>query len=231
VGHHIRRAAAAFVNATRDGVQVASSLAERPTIAVVPTERAPLHSAINKMFAYGGQLPAGRHRGNVAGARRKMGDRRSPSSPGSVRNELPAIHRVLQFFREGATLRVQVGAGFGRRGAIVLSTATGETGGRYTSASDRGPEMKARQLGTGCRIIQNRLRAPQHLIPPKETEVSVRRTDLRARGMLKTDEDQRWSFCWRLSCSGAPVLRSRRPTSVGIYAGVVDQRIRCPASP
>ena len=88
----------------------------------------------------------------------------------------------------------KLGMGIGGQGReIVLSRGTSETGGRYEQVlSITGLEMKARQLATE---ISNQYRVtyarPDRLIPPKNTEVSVRRPDLRARGkLMKTDKDR-----------------------------------------
>jgi VWFA-related protein len=199
---HIRRAAAAFVDATREGVQVALiTLAERPTIAVAYTpERAPLHRAIDRMFAYdaGNYLLDGIAETAQGLAKRKMWRSAIVVLTGlGPEMSYRQYTEVLRFFREsGAALHVlQVGAGIGGRGReIVLSTATDETGGRYEQILQiTGLEMKARQLGIEVsnqyRVVYAR---PERLVPPKETEVSVRGADLRARGMLlKTDKDQR----------------------------------------
>jgi hypothetical protein len=76
---------------------------------------------------------------------------------------------------------------------IVLGRATSETAGRYEQVLQMTAlELKARQLGKELsnqyRVIYAR---PDRLVPPKRTEVSVRRADLRARGTpMKTDKDR-----------------------------------------
>ncbi len=198
----IRKSAAAFVDATREGVQIALvTLAERPTIAVSYTaDHSQLRKAIDAIFAYdaGNYLLDG-----IAETAQGLSKRTLLRSAIVVLTGLgPELsHRqyteVLRFFREsGASLHVlQVGMGMGEQGReIALSRATAETGGRYEQVlSVMGLEMKARQLGTELsnqyRVIYAR---PDRMIPPKHTEVSVRRADLRARGMLmRTDNDRR----------------------------------------
>ena len=199
---HIRRAATAFVDATREGVQVALiTLAERPTIAVPYTpERAPLHRAIDKMFAYdaGNYLLDGIAETSQGLSKRKMWRSAIAVITGlGPEMSYRQYTEVLRFFREGgAALHVlQVGGSIGGRGReIVLSRGTEETGGRYEQILQiTALELKARQLGIELsnqyRVVYAR---PERLVPPKQTEVSVRRTDLRARGrLLRTDKDQR----------------------------------------
>ena len=84
----LRKAVTAFIDATRDDVQLALiTLAERPTIVVgYTTDRAALRKAADKhVRVRGSQLPARRHRGDVAGTRRsaRCGARRSRSLPAS----------------------------------------------------------------------------------------------------------------------------------------------------
>ena len=84
------------------------------------------------------------------------------------------------------------GCGIGAQGReIVISKGTSETGGRFEEVLvPTGLELKSRQLATE---LSNQYRVtyarPSRLVPPSKTEVSVRRPDLRARGMLmKTDK-------------------------------------------
>jgi len=198
----LRKAVAAFVNATRDGMQIALiTLAERPTIAVpYTTDHAPLNAAINKLFAFsaGNYLLDG-----IAEASQGLAKRKTVRSAIVVLTALgPELSyrqytEVLRFFREGgASLHVlQVGSGLGEQGReIVLGRATGETGGRYEQVLQiTGLETKARQLATELsnqyQVVYAR---PERLVPPSRTEVSVKRPDLRARGMLaRTDKDAR----------------------------------------
>jgi VWFA-related protein len=197
----LRKSVAAFVDATREDVQIALiTLAERPTIAVgYTTDRATLRKAIDNLFAYdaGNYLLDG-----IAETAQGLAKRTMWRSTLAVLTGLgPELSyrqytEVLRFFREsGASLHVlQLGMGIGGQGReIVLSRGTSETGGRYEQVlSITGLEMKARQLATE---ISNQYRVtyarPERLIPPKNTEVTVRRADLRARGkLIKTDQDR-----------------------------------------
>lgn len=198
---HLRKSLTAFVEATRDGVPIALvTLAERPTIAVSYTaDHVPLRKAIDSMFAYeaGNYLLDG-----IAETSQGLSKRTMWRSAIVVLTALgPEMSyrqytEVLRFFREsGATLHVlQVGMGMGGQGReIVLNRGTSETGGRYEQVlSVTGLELKARQLSMELsnqyRVIYAR---PGQLIAPKRTEVSVRRADLRARGMLmQIDKDR-----------------------------------------
>ena len=198
---HLRKSVAAFVDATRDGVPIALvTLAERPTIVVgYTTDRTALRQAIDRMFAYdaGNYLLDG-----IAETSQGLATRTLRRSALVVLTGLgPEMSyrqytEVLRFFREGgASLHVlQVGMGMGTQGReIVLSRGTSETGGRYEQVlSVSGLETKARQLAAEIsnqyRVIYAR---PERLIPPKQTEISVRRADLRARGMLMKNEKDR----------------------------------------
>ena len=198
---HLRKSVAAFVDATRDGVPIALvTLAERPTIVVgYTTDRTALRQAIDRMFAYdaGNYLLDG-----IAETSQGLATRTLRRSALVVLTGLgPEMSyrqytEVLRFFREGgASLHVlQVGMGMGTQGReIVLSKGTSETGGRYEQVlSISGLETKARQLAAEIsnqyRVIYAR---PERLIPPKQTEISVRRADLRARGMLMKNEKDR----------------------------------------
>ncbi len=197
----LRKAAAAFVTATRDGVPLALiTLAERPTIAVgYTTERAPLLKSIDQMFAFdaGNYLLDGIAETSQALAKRTLW-RSAIAVITGIGPELSyrQYTEVLRFFREGgASLYVlQMGAGIGEQGReIVISRGTSETGGRFEEVLSQGAlDMKARQLGTE---ISNQYRItylrPARLIPPKKTEVSVRRPNLRARSRALATEKER----------------------------------------
>ncbi len=197
----LRKAAAAFVTATRDGVPLALiTLAERPTIAVgYTTERAPLLKSIDQMFAFdaGNYLLDGIAETSQALAKRTLW-RSAIAVITGIGPEMSyrQYTEVLRFFREGgASLYVlQMGSGIGEQGReIVISRGTSETGGRFEEVLSQGAlDMKARQLGTE---ISNQYRItylrPARLIPPKKTEVSVRRPNLRARSRpLATEKDR-----------------------------------------
>ncbi len=187
----LRKAAAAFVRATRDGVPLAFiTLAERPTTVVgYTTEREPLFSAIDRMFSFdaGNYLLDGIAETSQALAKRTMW-RSAIAVITGLGPELSyrQYTEVLRFFREGgASLHVlQVGTGFGGQGReIVVSRGTSETGGRFEEVlTPAALELKAQQLGAE---ISNQYRVtyarPERLIPPKKVEVSVRRPSLRAR--------------------------------------------------
>ena len=189
----LRRAAAAFVNATRDGVPIALiTLAERPTIAAAYTaDHASVLKAIDKMFAFeaGNYLLDG-----IAETSQGLAQRQGWRSVIVVLTGLGAemsyrqYTEVLRIFREaGPSLHVlQLGAGVGQREReIVVSTGTSETGGRFEEIlMPAGLETKAAQLGAEIsnqyRIVYAR---PSRMIPPRQVQVSVKRADLRARGM------------------------------------------------
>jgi VWFA-related protein len=197
----LRKSVAAFVDATREDAQIALiTLAERPTIAVGYTaDRAVLRKAIDNLFAYeaGNYLLDG-----IAETAQGLAKRTMWRSTLAVLTGLgPELSyrqytEVLRFFREsGASLHVlQLGMGLGEQGReIVLSRGTSETGGRYEQVlSISSLEMKAAQLATE---ISNQYRVtyarPDRLIPPKNTEVSVRRPELRARGKPMNAEKDR----------------------------------------
>jgi VWFA-related protein len=197
----LRKATAAFVNATRDGVPIALiTLAERPTIVVgYTTDRGQLLKAIDKMFSFeaGNYLLDG-----IAETSQGLAKRTLWRSAIAVITGLgPEMSyrqytEVLRFFREGgATLHVlQLGAGLGAQGReIVVSRGTSETGGRFEEVLTAAAlEMKAQQLSTE---ISNQYRVtylrPSRLIPPKKTEVSVRRPNLRVRSRPLQSEKER----------------------------------------
>jgi len=197
----LRKAAAAFVTATRDGVPITLiTLAERPTIAVGYTaERAPLLKSIDQMFAFdaGNYLLDGIAETSQALAKRTLW-RSVIAVITGIGPEMSyrQYTEVLRFFREGgASLFVlQMGSGIGEQGReIVISRGTSETGGRFEEVLSQGAlDMKARQLGTE---ISNQYRItylrPVRLIPPKKTEVSVRRSNLNVRSRaLAQDKDR-----------------------------------------
>ena len=195
----LRKAVAAFIESTREDVQLALiTLAERPTILVGYTnDRAALRKAAEGMFAYeaGNYLLDGIAEASQGLAKRTMW-RSAIAVLTGIGPELSyrQYTEVLRFFRAGgASLHVvQVGAEIREQGReIVLSRGTSETGGRFEEVlSPMGLELKSRQLATE---LSNQYRVtyarPSRMVPPSKTEVSVRRSDLRARGMLlKTDK-------------------------------------------
>jgi VWFA-related protein len=189
----LRRAAAAFVGSTREGVPIALiTLAERPTIAAsYNPDRATLLKAVDKLFAFeaGSYLLDG-----IAETSQGLPQRQLRRSAIVVLTGLgPELSyrqytEVLRIFREGgASLHVlQFGTGIGRREReIVVNTGTSETGGRFEEIlTTAGFEAKAAQLGAELsnqyRVVYAR---PSRMIPPRQIQVSVKRTDLRARGM------------------------------------------------
>jgi VWFA-related protein len=195
----LRKAVTAFIDATREDVQLALiTLAERPTILVgYTTDRAALRKAADGMFAYeaANYLLDGIAETSQGLAKRTMWR----SAIAVITGNGPELSyrqytEVLRFFRAGgASLHVvQVGTGIGEQGReIVVSRGTSETGGRFEEVLvPTGLELKSRQLATE---LSNQYRVtyarPSRLVPPSKTEVSVRRSDLRARGMLlKTDK-------------------------------------------
>lgn len=197
----LRRAAAAFVDATHERVPIALiTLAERPTIAAgYTTDRAVLHRAIDRLFAYrsGNYLLDGIAETSQGLSKRTMWRSAivaiTAMGPEMSYRDYTA---VLRFFREGgASLHViALGTSAGAPSReIVLGKGTEETGGRYDNVfAASGLEFRARQTASE---VSNQYRItyarPERLVPPRNTEVSVRRTDLHARGMLmKTDKDR-----------------------------------------
>ena len=187
----LRKAAAAFVGATREGVPVALiTLAERPTTVVgYTTEREPLLKAIDNIFSFdaGNYLLDGIAETSQALAKRTMW-RSAIAVITGLGPELSyrQYTEVLRFFREGgASLHVlQLGTGIGGQGReIVVSRGTSETGGRFEEVlTPAALELKAQQLGAEIshqyRVTYAR---PERLIPPKKVEVSVRRPNVRTR--------------------------------------------------
>ena len=196
----LRRSAAAFVSATRPGVPIALiTLAERPTIAAAyTTDHAIVLKAIDKMFAFeaGSYLLDGISETAQGLSQRQLWRSVLVALTG-LGPELSyrQSNEALRIFREaGASLHVlQLGTGPGERERdIVLNAATSETGGRFEEAlMPAGLEAKAKQLGAELsnqyRVVYAR---PNRMVPPKRIQISVKRADLRVRGMAaKTDRD------------------------------------------
>ena len=196
----LRRAVTAFIDATRDDVQLALiTLAERPTILVgYTTDRAALRKAADNLFAYeaANYLLDGIAETSQGLAKRTMW-RSAIAVITGVGPEMSyrQYTEVLRFFRAGgASLHVmQMGSAIGGQGReIVVGKGTEETGGRFEEVlAATSLELKSRQLATE---LSNQYRVtyarPSRLVPPSKTEVSVRRTDLRARGMLLKTESR-----------------------------------------
>jgi VWFA-related protein len=195
----LRKAVTAFIDSTRDDVQLALiSLAERPTILVgYTTDRAALRKAADKMFAFdaGNYLLDGIAETSQGLAKRTMW-RSAIAVITGIGPEMSyrQYTEVLRFFRAGgASLHViQLGSAIGDQGReIVVSKGTSETGGRFEEVLvPTSLELKSRQLATE---LSNQYRVtyarPSRLVPPSKIEVSVRQSNLRARGMvLKTDK-------------------------------------------
>jgi VWFA-related protein len=197
----LRRALRGFIESVRPDVDIALiTLAERPTIVVgYTTDRAALQKAVDKLFAYeaGNYLLDGIAETSQGLAKRTMWRSVIVAITGlGPEMSYRQYTEVLRYFREGgASLHVlSLGMGVGSQGReIVLGRGTGETGGRYEQVlSVQGLEVKARQVGTEVsnqyRVVYAR---PDRLIPPKQTEVAVKRGDLDVRWMvLKTDKER-----------------------------------------
>ena len=197
----LRKAAASFVSATREGVPVALiTLAERPTIVVgYTTDQAQVQRAIEKMFSFeaGNYLLDGIAETSQALAKRTMWRSVIAVITGlGPEMSYRQYTEVLRFFRDGgASLHVlQLGMGVGEQGReIVVARGTSETGGRFEEVlTPAALELKARQLAME---ISNQYRVtyarPARLIPPKKIEVSVRRPNLRVRSRpLQTDKER-----------------------------------------
>ena len=198
----LRKALGTFVDSVRDGVPIALiTLAERPTIAVsYTTDRGALHKAIDKLFAFqaGNYLLDGIAETSQGLAKRALWRSAIVVISGSGREySYRQYTEVLRFFREGGAALHAVILGTGNTNAgreIVLSRGSIETGGRYENIIlPSALELKARQVAVE---VSNQYRVtyarPERLIPPKQTEVSVKRQDLKARGMpMKTDKAKR----------------------------------------
>ncbi len=194
----LRKAVTAFIDATRQDVQLAIiTLAERPTILVgYTTDRAALRKAADGMFAYeaANYLLDGIAETSQGLSKRTMW-RSAIAVITGVGPEMSyrQYTEVLRFFRAGgASLHiVQVGSGFGGQGReIVVNRGTSETGGRFDEVLlPTSLELKSRQMATE---LSNQYRVtyarPSRLVPPSKTEVSVRRPNLKARGMLLKTE-------------------------------------------
>jgi len=198
----LRRAATAFVENTREGVQIALiTLGARPTISVPYTaDRAALKKGIDGLFAdsdAGNTLLDGI-------AETSEGLQKRPTSARAVIAAIsgPAdlsfrqYDQVLKPLRaSGAVLDVLTlgAANGGSDREIAVSRGTTETGGRHDTVLaamglPQNSAQLAREISSQYRITFAR---PERLIPPKATEVSVRNPDLRARGMLmKTDKER-----------------------------------------
>ncbi len=195
----LRKAVTAFVDATREDVQLALiTLAERPTILVgYTTDRSALRKAADSMFAYeaANYLLDGIAETSQGLVKRTMWR----SAIAVITGTGPEMSyrqytEVLRFFRAGgASLHVvQMGTGIGAQGReIVITKGTSETGCRFEQVLlPTSLEFNSRQLATE---LSNQYRVtyarPSRLVPPSKTEVSVLRQDLKARGMLlKTDK-------------------------------------------
>lgn len=194
----LRKAVAAFIDATREDVHLALiTLAERPTIVVgYTTDRGALRKAAEGIFAYdaANYLLDGIAETSQGLAKRTMWR----SAIAVITGTGPEMSyrqytEVLRFFRAGgASLHVvQMGADIGAQGReIVITRGTSETGGRFEQVLlPTGLELKARQVATE---LSNQYRVtyarPSRLVPPSKTEVSVRREELKARGMLLKTE-------------------------------------------
>ena len=190
----LRKAVTAFIEATREDVHLALiTLAERPTILVgYTTDRAALRKAADGIFAYdaANYLLDGIAETSQGLSKRTMW-RSAIAVITGVGPEMSyrQYTEVLRFFRAGgASLHVvQSGGGLGGQGReIVVSKGTSETGGRFDEVlAPTSLALKSRQLATE---LSNQYRVtyarPSRPVPPSKTEVSVRRPDLKARGML-----------------------------------------------
>jgi VWFA-related protein len=197
----IRRAVTAFVDNTREGVQVALiATGERPTIVVPYTaDHEALKKGVNRLFA-------------LSDAGNYLLDGIAETSQGLEKRTLwrPVIAAItgpgdisyrqytdtLRMFRaSGAALHVltlgTANGGYDRE--VVVSKGTDETGGRNEIVlASMGLQPKATQLAKELsnqyRIVYAR---PQRLIPPKNIDVDVKNPDWRARGMLMKTEKER----------------------------------------
>jgi VWFA-related protein len=197
----LRRALNAFVDNTREDVPLALiTLAERPTIAVPYTaNHAALKKGIDTIFAVaeaGDYLLDGIAEASQGLSKRPMW--RSVIAVIAAPADLSyrQYQDVLRILREaGPALHVltlgMASGGLDRE--MVVGKGTDETGGRNELVlSSMGLEPKARQMAAE---ISNQYRItyarPQRLIPPRNVEVSMKRPDLRARGMLVKTEKER----------------------------------------
>ena len=189
----LRKAVAAFIDATREGVQLALiTLAERPTIRRRLHDRSggAAQGRNDNMFAFeaGNYLLDGIAETSQGLAKRTMWRSAIAVITGHrTRDELSPVHRgaALLSRRRRVAPRVQLGTGIGEQGReIVVSRGTSETGGRFEEVlMPTSLELKSRQLATE---LSNQYRVtyarPSRLVPPSKTEVSVRRTDLARAG-------------------------------------------------
>ena len=198
----LRRAVTAFVDGTREGVQIALiTLAERPTIAVGYTaDHAAVKKAIDRLFAIPGAgtyLLDGIAETSQGLAKRTMWR----SAIAVITGPGPELSyrqytEVLRFLREGGAALHVLTLGMGNGGIdreMVIGKGTSETGGRNDIALsamglEPGAQQLAAELSNQYRITYAR---PQRLIPPKDVEVSAKRPEFHARGMLlKTDKER-----------------------------------------
>jgi VWFA-related protein len=197
----LRRAVTAFVDHTREGVQIALiTLGARPTIAVDYTaDHEALKKGAGSLFAdsdSGNTLLDGIAETSQALAKRTMWRSVIVAITAPADVSYRQYPEVLRFLREGgASLHVLTfgAANGGQDREFVVSKGTDDTGGRNDIVlSSMGLTPRAEQLADEIshqyRVTYAR---PQRLIPPKDVQVSVRQTDLRARGMLlKTDKER-----------------------------------------
>jgi hypothetical protein len=197
----LRRAVAAFIDNTREGVQVALiTLAARPTISVPYTaDHAALKQGAERLFSEAGSgsvLLDGI--AEISKGLQKQGAARSAIAAISRAEDLSfrPYQEVLSSLRaSGAVLHVlTLGAQNGDLDReVAVSNGTKETGGRNeTVLSSMGLIPSAAQL---AKVISSQYRIafarPSRLVPPEKTEVSVKNPDLRASGMLLKTEQER----------------------------------------
>ena len=198
----LRKAVAAFIDGTREGVQIALiTMASRPTISVnYTTDHQALKKAVDRLFSdtSAGNTFLDAVAETSQGFTKRTGTRAVIAAITTADDlSFRQYTEVLEYFREGgAALHVlTLGANPGPVDReLVVGKGTAESGGRNEVVlSSMGLPAKAKQLANE---ISNQYRItyarPQRLIPPKETTVASRRADLRARGMLlKTEKERR----------------------------------------
>jgi hypothetical protein len=198
----LRKAVAAFIDGTREGVQIAMiTMASRPTISVnYTTDHQALKKAVDRLFSdtTAGNTFLDAVAETSQGFTKRTGSRAviaAITTPEDL--SFRQYTEVLDYFREGgAALHVlTLGANAGSVDhEMVVGKATTASGGRNEIVlSSMGLPAKAKQLATE---LSNQYRItyarPQRLIPPRETTISARRADLRARGTLvKTEQERR----------------------------------------
>jgi hypothetical protein len=197
----LRRAANAFIDNTREGVPVAIiTLGERPTIAVPYTaDHDALKKGANRIFAIAGSgnyLLDGIAETSDGLAKRTMWRSVIVAITGTTDISYRQYPDVLRMFgASGAALHVLTlgTANGGEDREIVVSRATKDTGGRNEIVlASMGLAPRATQL---AKEISNQYRVtyarPPRLIPPRNTEISAKNPEFRARGMLmKTEKEQ-----------------------------------------